>query len=256
MTIAALPHTLNRTLVIRATPEVVFRFFTDNARWASWWGEGSTIDPRPGGPVLIRYPGGIEVAGEVLEVERPKRIVFTYGFVSGTPIPAGSSRVTIDLTPDADGTRLRLFHELPDAKVRDEHVQGWRYQLSVFANVVAGEVFSGASDATDAWFAAWSIAEPGDREHTLARVAQEEVRFRDRFSTIDGLQELVPHITAAQRFMPAMTIARKGEVRACQGTVLADWIASGPDGTSRGSGTNVFQFGVDGRIVSVTGFWN
>ena len=30
----------------------------------------------------------------------------------------------------------------------------------------------------------------------------------------------------------------------------------GPDGKPRGSGTNVFALGADGRIVSVTGFWS
>src|SRR5262249_5445683 len=44
-----LTHSLNRTVVIRAMPETVFRYFTDSARWAAWWGHGSTIDARPGG---------------------------------------------------------------------------------------------------------------------------------------------------------------------------------------------------------------
>src|SRR5580700_2941486 len=94
-----LPHRLDRTVVIRAACETVFRFFTDSARWASWWGAGSTIDPRPGGKVLIRYPNAVEVSGEVLEVLAPERIVFTYGYASGTPIPPGGSRVTISLEP-------------------------------------------------------------------------------------------------------------------------------------------------------------
>ena len=31
-------------------PAFSTRYFTDNTRWAAWWGPGSTIDPRPGGP--------------------------------------------------------------------------------------------------------------------------------------------------------------------------------------------------------------
>jgi hypothetical protein len=38
--------------------------------------------------------------------------------------------------------------------------------------------------------------------------------------------------------------------------VLADWTARGADGQDRGRGTNVFLLGPDGRIESVTGFWN
>ena len=84
-----LAHRLDRTIVINAPREAVFRYFTDSARWATWWGAGSTIDSRPGGRIYIRYPEGTEVAGEVIEVRPPERIVFTYGYVSGSPIPAG-----------------------------------------------------------------------------------------------------------------------------------------------------------------------
>ena len=42
-----LSHHLDRAVVIEAPQEVVFRYFTDEKRWAAWWGTGSTIDPRP-----------------------------------------------------------------------------------------------------------------------------------------------------------------------------------------------------------------
>ena len=89
-----LPHRLDRTVIIRAARDTVFRFFTDNARWAAWWGAGSTIEPRPGGAVRIHFPNAIEVSGEVLEVLVPERLVFTYGYASGTPIPPGAPRST------------------------------------------------------------------------------------------------------------------------------------------------------------------
>src|SRR5262245_21972085 len=98
-----LPFRLDRSIVIHARRPPVFRFFTDSKRWASWWGDGSTIDARPGGHVLIRYPGGLEAVGEVVEVASPERIVFTYGYASGERIPPGGSRVTLRL--DADGDR-------------------------------------------------------------------------------------------------------------------------------------------------------
>jgi uncharacterized protein YndB with AHSA1/START domain len=111
-----LPHRLDRTVVIRANRETVFRFFTDSARWAEWWGAGSTIDARPGGAVLIRFPNAIEVSGEVLELTAPERIVFTYGYASGTPIPPGGSRVSIELERHEGATRLRLMHEITTSK--------------------------------------------------------------------------------------------------------------------------------------------
>jgi uncharacterized protein YndB with AHSA1/START domain len=251
-----LPFTLDRSITIRATPETVFRFFTDNKRWASWWGQGSTIDPRPGGHLLIRYPGGVEASGEVLEISKPERIVFTFGFASGTPMPPGSSRVTIRLADQGASTRVTLTHELADENVRNEHIQGWRYQMSVFANAVADEVNAQAEQLIDGWLAAWSLVADGERKLALAQVAEPGVCFRDRFSMIEGLDELVPHIGAAQRFMPSMRLERKGPVRHCQGMVLADWIGVAPDGQQRASGTNAFEMNAAGRVASVMGFWN
>ena len=251
-----LPYRLDRTVNIQATRETVFRYFTDNDRWAAWWGAGSTIDPRPGGKVYIRHSNGVETVGEVLEVLSPRRIVFTYGFASGKPVPPGGSRVTIHLEEETAGTRLELCHEFAEESARDEHVQGWRFQLSLFANVVANEVHAGAASLVDAWFDAWAEPDESQRARSLARIAAAEVRYRDRFSLLDGVADLMAHIGASLRFMPGIRLERQGEIRHCQGTVLANWLASGPDGQQRGSGTNVFVLGADGRIQAVTGFWN
>jgi uncharacterized protein YndB with AHSA1/START domain len=251
----SLPHRLDRTVAIRASRQTVFRFFTDETRWATWWGAGSTIDARPGGQLRIRYPDGTEVSGEVIELQVPERFVFSYGFVSGAPIPPGSSRVTIRLEPHGAGTRLHLSHEFAEASVRDDHVQGWRYQLSLFGNVIADEVNAGAAACVDAWFALWSEPDDGLREQALSAVADREVRFRDRFSLIDGLTDLVDHIAAGRRFMPGLRLERRGDVRHCQGTALADWVGLGTNGEERFKGTNVFVFGATGQIESVTGIW-
>jgi uncharacterized protein YndB with AHSA1/START domain len=247
---------LERAVVIHATPETVFNFFVDSVRFASWWGAGSTIDPRPGGRVYIRHPGNVESGGEILAIDPPKRLVFTYGFVSGKPIPVGSSRVTITLDPDRAGTRLRLTHELADQAARDEHVQGWRFQLSLFANIVADEVNATAAQVADRWFDTWAEPDAQTRATTLAAIASPAVRFQDRFSNLDGMDDLLPHITAAQHFMPGMRLRRNGAPRHCQGMALVDWIATAADGAERGRGTNAFVFGPTGKIEWVTGFWS
>jgi uncharacterized protein YndB with AHSA1/START domain len=249
-----LPYRLDRTVLIRASRETVFRFFTDSARWAAWWGAGSTIDARPGGEVRIRYPNGIEVLGEVLDLLAPERIVFTYGYASGQPIAPGTSRVTIRLEASDEGTRVHLSHEFAEEPVRDQHVQGWRFQLSLFGNAVSDEVNAQAGSIVDGWFAAWSAKEEAAREQALAQVATPAVRFRDRFSLLEGLPELVQHIGASQRIMPGIQLRRTGDIRHCQGTVLADWIGLASDGQERMRGTNVFVLGADGRIESSTGF--
>jgi len=250
------PYRLERTVVINAKPEAVFRFFTDSARWASWWGAGSTIDAKPGGRVYVRHPNGVESLGDIVEVQPVERIVFTYGFASGKPIPPGASRVTIRLEPDESGTRLHLLHEFEEAGPCEEHVQGWRFQLSLFSNAVANEVHAGAAQAVDAWFDAWVIPDEAARGQQLTEIATPDIRFRDRFSLLDGISDLSAHIGASLRFMPGMGLRRKGNVRQCQGTVLADWIAAGADGKERASGTSVFTLAPDGRIAAVTGFTN
>lgn len=251
----ALAHRLDRTLVIEAPQASVFEYFTDSARWAAWWGAGSTIDPRPGGRVYVRHPGNVEASGEVVEVTPPSRIVFTYGFDKGQPFGPGASRVIVDLERVPRGTRLHLVHEFPDAVSRDHHVQGWRYQLSLFANVVTNEIHADAGALADRWFAAWAEPDAAARAAALEALAAPGVRVRDRFSAVEGVEELTLHIGAAQRFMPGIRLERSGEARHCQGTVLADWTAQGADGQPKGRGTNVFTLDADGRIESVTGFW-
>src|SRR5262249_39324808 len=106
----ALPHSLDRSVVIRARPGTVFRYFTDSTRFASWWGEGSSIDARPGGAVRIVYPGGVVVIGNVVTVKPTEQISFTYGYESKNSelVPAGGSLVTVTVEPHPDGTLLHL----------------------------------------------------------------------------------------------------------------------------------------------------
>ncbi len=250
-----LPNTLERTVVIEAPPETVFHYFTDSARWAAWWGAGSTIDPTPGGTVYMRHSGA-EISGEVLEISPNSRIVFTYGYAKGQPIGRGESRVTIELRPCAAGTELRLSHAFAEPAARDLHVQGWRFQLSIFANVVANELHKNPEAVVDAWYRVWTLTDEAERSSTLAAIAQPSIEFRDRYSLLSGFEDLNAHIAAALRFMPGVTLRRKAAVRHCQGTVLCDWAANGPDGTERMAGTSVFRLNAQGKLVSVVSVAN
>jgi len=252
----ALDHALERTVLIHARRETVFRYFTDSERFAAWWGAGSTIEPRAGGAVRIRYPNGVLASGEVLELAPPDRIVFTYGYEDpAKPVRPGGSRVVVTLQERKEGTLLHLRHELPDAASRDQHVQGWRYQLAVFANVVAREQHAGLTPAVDALFAAWSEKDEGRRRAALSAIATDDVAFADAFSCTAGIDDLVHHLAAAQMHMPGVVLERSGDVRQCQGTAVVDWIAKGPDGAVRGRGTNVLLLDPDGRLARIVGFW-
>jgi uncharacterized protein YndB with AHSA1/START domain len=249
------PHHVDRTIVIGALPEAVFRFFTDTARWAAWWGAGSTIDPQIGGRVLVRHPNGIEVVGEVLAIDAPQHLAFTYGYAAGRPVAPGRSRVTIRLEAVPEGTRLHLRHEFAEPDAVHEHVQGWRYQLSLFGNAVANELHADAASIADRWFSVWSNPDGETRDADLGGLVAPGVAMRDRFSLIVGAADLREHLAAVHRFMPGMTLRREGDVRHCQGVVLADWVATSGDGQVRGKGTNVLTLNALNQVESVTGLW-
>ena len=168
-----------------------------------------------------------------MEIDEPDRIIFTYGYVSGTPIPPGSSLVTIALERERAGTRVRLSHAFAEAPVRDQHVQGWRYQLSLFANAVADDAGRSVPEIVDRWFAAWSEPDAAKRNAALEDTVAADVSMRDRFSAIEGAADLREHLAAIHHFMPGMTLTRDGAVRQCQGMAIADWIARGADGQER-----------------------
>jgi len=250
-----LPFSVEQAVVIRARRATVFRFFTDSARFASWWGPGSSIDPRPGGDVTIRYPGGVTARGNVLEVVDGERIVFTYGYEDASkPIAPGGSRVTVLFRDVSGGTEVTLRHEVADAGARDAHGPGWRFQLSLFANVAAAEEHAGAGDRVAGWFEAWRSANPAERLALLEQHACPDVSFRDRFACIIGREELAGHIHASHVHMPGLALEQRGGLRSCQGTVVAEWVAKGPNDATVATGLNVFELAPDGRIASVVGF--
>lgn len=248
-----LPFAIDRTVLIRARRATVFSFFTDTDRFAAWWGKGSTIDARPGGAVRICYPGTTVASGTVLAIEADRRIVFSYGYEGpGQPIAPGGSRVTIELRDDEHGTLVVFRHELADAAVRDHHVQGWRYHLSVFAQVASAREHAGADRVVDAWFAAWNETDAASRAAMLAACCTEDIAFRDAWSALQGRGELAPHIGGAQQFAPGLRLVRSGTVRHCQGTALVDWQMQ-QGGAAIAAGTNVFELTPDGRIRSAVG---
>jgi hypothetical protein len=125
----------------------------------------------------------------------------------------------------------------------------------VFGNVVTDLANAKAHETVDAWFSAWSETDEVSRRQQLERIAGSGVQFHDRFSLLDGLADLVPHITATQRFMPDMHVTRRGDVRHCQGTLLVAWTVMSGAGEERGKGMNVFTLDAAGKILSVVGFW-
>ncbi len=251
-----LESTVERTILILASRDTVFRYFTDSERFAAWWGAGSTIEGRVGGAMRIRYPNGETASGEVLEIVPGEFIAFSYGYdTPGKPIPPGGSRVTVALQSRRGGTLVTLRHEVSDTRTRDAHVAGWRHQMAVFSTVVAAEQHAGLAGVLDRWFAAWNARTPEDLSAALGASVTDDVEFRDAFGALFSREELAAHLALVPIYMPGLTMKRAGEPRQCQGWGLVDWVAEGPDGSPKARGTNVFTLAPDGRLARVTGLW-
>jgi uncharacterized protein YndB with AHSA1/START domain len=244
-------ETLDRRITICARRETVFAYFTDSNRFAKWWGEGSRIEPRPGGAVLIHYPNGITAKGEVVAIDPPERIVFTYIYGGDA-----ESLVTITLDETKEGTVVNLRHAFSSAKIRDTFVQGWRYQLALFSKAVADEAQGEVALRVDAFLRAWGEPDGKARRDLMEACATPGIVFRDAYSATDGIDDMLANLDAIQLFMPGITLVRSGDVRHSHGTAIARWTAKKENGDPAGTGTNVFDLSPEGRIARAVGFWD
>ena len=132
--------TIEREVHIAARPETVFGYFTDPERMRRWMGRTITLDPRPGGVLRIDYNGEDIVSGAFVEVDPPRRVVFTWGWEApGDPVPPGASTVEVDLLADGDGTLVRLRHVGLPAESVEGHAVGWDQFLPSLVTAAAAD---------------------------------------------------------------------------------------------------------------------
>ena len=136
------PTVVQKEIQIAARPETVFAFFTDPVKMLRWKGVEAMLDPRPGGIYRVDMHGGRDLAhGQYIEIVPYSRIVFTWGWEGeGHPVPPGTTTVEVTLTPNGDGTLLRLTHrDLPTAEMWERHSEGWAHYLARLALAAAGQ---------------------------------------------------------------------------------------------------------------------
>lgn len=115
-----------------ASPERVFRAWTDPASLKAWLAEGGDVvaDPRPGGLFYLgmQHSGAIRPHyGRYLRVEGPRLLEFTW---VSEHTQGKESVVTLEFTPRGSRTELRLTHEgLPDERMALAHTEGWSFFL-------------------------------------------------------------------------------------------------------------------------------
>ena len=99
---------VERTIAIDASPETVWEFLVDPDKTTAWWGMTASFDPRPGGAYRIEVIPGHTASGEFVELDAPRRLVYTFGWEAGEngagPVPPGSSTIEIELVPEGVGT--------------------------------------------------------------------------------------------------------------------------------------------------------
>jgi uncharacterized protein YndB with AHSA1/START domain len=125
---------LEREVAIAASPETVWEFLVDPDKATRWMGQECSFDARPGGIYRCAVIPGHTARGEFIELDPPRRVVFTWGWEPGedgpNPVPPGSSTIEIELVPDGEGTLLRFTHrDLPTAEAAESHGHGWDHYL-------------------------------------------------------------------------------------------------------------------------------
>lgn len=140
---AGIPVTIRVVRRFDAAPERVFDAWLDPAIAGKFLFTTATgrmvrieIDARIGGNFAFvdrRDGEDVEHVGEYLEIDRPRRLVFSFAVPK---FSSQSTRVAIDIVPAGTGCVLTLTHEgvLPDYAGRTE--QGWSGILDGLAGVL------------------------------------------------------------------------------------------------------------------------
>jgi uncharacterized protein YndB with AHSA1/START domain len=129
---------VTRELVIDASPETVWELLTDPEKIKLWKGVLVSFDATPGAAYRIEVIPAHTASGEIVEVDPPRRLVYTWGWDAG-PVPPGSTTVEYVLVPEGAGTRLKFTHrDLPNQEAADSHAHGWDHYLARLAVASAG----------------------------------------------------------------------------------------------------------------------
>jgi len=129
---------LEREIFIEAPRETVFGFLVEPDKMVQWMGTEATFENRPGGLYRCNVNGEDIARGEVVEINPPERVVFTWGWEGGETLPPGQSLIEITLAEKGDGTMLKMVHSgIPEPMV-GPHGDGWDHFVPRLAIAAAG----------------------------------------------------------------------------------------------------------------------
>jgi uncharacterized protein YndB with AHSA1/START domain len=125
-------------LTIAAPAEVVFRLLTTVDGLKRWIATEAVVEPEPGGELRWTHENGATMIGRFVELEPPRRLVFTYGWegdLMGLALEASTVEIVLEERPG--GTILRLSHRGIPTDVVEEHRRGWIYFLGLLRDTAA-----------------------------------------------------------------------------------------------------------------------
>jgi uncharacterized protein YndB with AHSA1/START domain len=135
---------VEREILIQATPEVVWGVITEPEHISRWFSDEAEFEGRAGADGTLTWkPGGrggsresdMIVPIRIVEAEPFRRFSFRWNHPQGAePDEGNSALVEFSLAEEADGTRLRVIEsgigavthdEQSKARYREDHQQGW-----------------------------------------------------------------------------------------------------------------------------------
>jgi uncharacterized protein YndB with AHSA1/START domain len=122
---------------IDAPAEIVWEHLVTVDGLSAWMGERVDVEPTAGGRFAMHVKGS-EIRGRFVEVDAPRRLVFTWGVLGSDDHPPGSSTVEFRLAELDRGTRVTLTHTGLPLRTTAMHAAGWAYFLPRLAAVASG----------------------------------------------------------------------------------------------------------------------
>ena len=134
-------------IYIRTTPEKLWEALVEPEFTKRYWfGMHHESDWSAGAPwKLVTDDGRLANSGEVVEINRPCRLVLTWRFeMSAEMQQEGYSRVTMELEPAGEVTKLTVTQEIDhaDSKLISSTAGGWPMVLSSLKSMLeSGDSF-------------------------------------------------------------------------------------------------------------------
>jgi uncharacterized protein YndB with AHSA1/START domain len=143
--------TLRLKRLIKASPEKIYKAFTDADALSAWLpphgfvGKMHSYEAKVGGKFRMSFytvtkSWSNTFGGTYVELVPSSKIVHTDKFETDDPTMQGEMRVTITLTPQEGGTLVEIVQEGIPAMIASGAPYGWSQSLDKLANLVEPEL--------------------------------------------------------------------------------------------------------------------